>query len=485
MILPPFDELVSQPYAARFLSAAIAKGQTNHAYLFVGPLGSGKTEAAKLLTEALLCGRGTAAAAASTAATGTGTSAATAFGSGSAATGTSNVTTAAATGPGSDGDAENRDDCLRVRHGTHPDLHSVEPLGISGYLSEQIAEIIHDAALAPIRASRKIYLITRADLLKGTTANALLKTLEEPPDSVTFVLLARTREAVLPTLLSRCQVIAFRRVPETEAIQTVCERSGEQLANARIALAVCGGSVYRAVEFIRSSERRAARLEVLAVLERLDGADDLELLEAVKRLLVVFKAPLDAVRVEQELQLQRGRDYLGKGAQTRLEQQHKRELSNRERETVGEALDVIRSWLRDVLLLGTGYAAGTVAATAGAASAAATTAGTTAGTTATAVATAAVTGATGAEMPMEPGGARAPAPARCPQTTIVNHDHHYHIARVAQRVSQPRILAALAAVDAAQEQMQYNVAVQLALESMFLRIRAALAALCVSERSDD
>jgi DNA polymerase-3 subunit delta' len=401
-IIAPFNELVSQPYAARFLSTALSSGQTNHAYLFVGSLGSGKTEAARLLSEALLCGRGD-----------------------------------------DEGSAEHhRDDCLRVRHGTHPDLHKLDPLGTSGYLAEQIAELIHDASLAPVRARRKVYLITRADLLRGTTANALLKTLEEPPASVTFVLLARTREAVLPTILSRCQVVAFRRVPEAEAVQTVCVHSGEQEANARIALAVCGGSVYRAVEFIRSPARRAARLEVLGVLERLDSADDFELLEAVKSLLVVLKAPLDAVRVEQELQREKSRDYLAKGAQTRLEQQHKRELSNRERETVGEALDVIRSWLRDVLMVRVGYA-------------------TASGATATATSTAS-------------GGSRALAPAPSRQVNIINYDHHYHIIRIAQQASEVQVLAALAGVDAAQEQIQYNVTVQLALEALFLRVRGAL-----------
>jgi DNA polymerase-3 subunit delta' len=405
-ILPPFDELVSQPYAARFLSTAIATGQTNHAYLFVGPLGAGKTEAARLLAEALLCGCDT---------------------------------------------GERHDDCLRVRHGTHPDLHVVNPLGASGYLIEQIAEIIHDAALAPVRADCKLYLITRADLLNGTTANALLKTLEEPPASATFVLLARTREAVLPTILSRCQAIAFRRVPEAEAEKIVCARSEERAGNARIALAVTGGSVYRAMEFIRSPERRAARLEVLGVLEQLDSADDLELLEAVKQLLVVLKAPLGAVLAEQELQLGRGRDYLSKGAQTRLEQQHKRELTNRERETVGEALDVIRSWLRDALMLRSGYA---VAASESAAAA----------------------DDRQERASTHAGEGREDAPAPSPKVAIVNYDHHYHIARIVQRVAEPQILAALAAVDAAQEQIQYNVSAQLALEGMFFRIREALGA---------
>jgi len=220
---------------------------------------------------------------------------------------------------------------------------------------------------------------------------------------------------VLPTILSRCQVVTFRRVPEAEAEAMVCERSGAAPADARIALSACGGSIYRAAEFLRSSQRRSARLEVLAAIEDIANRDDMEVLESVKALLVTLKAPIDSVKAEQETARLAAKDYLAKGAQARLEQQHKRELSNRERETVGEALDCIRSWLRDVLLVRSGCA----------------------------------------------------EPAR-------NHDHLHFIQLSAERVDEPRLVAALQAVDRAQEQIQYNVSVQLALESLLFTVRDQL-----------
>ena len=372
IIEPPFTELVGQPLVARFLTAACAAKTPSHAYLFVGPLGAGKTEAAHMLAKALLCPKG-------------GCSAC--------------------------------DECIRIAHKTHPDYHIIEPLGAAGYLAEQAAELIHDAALAPIRASRKIYLITRADLLKGTAANALLKTLEEPFGTITFILLARTRDAVLPTLLSRCQVLPFRRIPEDEVTRSLVMRTGVDEAMARRAFAAAGGSRLRAEEFLLSRERREARVAVIKVLERLPLSDDFDVLDAVKSLLILFKQPLDTVKVEQQMQLEASKDFLTKGGLTQLEQQHRRELTSRERETTGEALDVMRSWLRDILLVQLGK--------------------------------------TG---------------------EIVNGDFHYHIEQLALRLDETAITHSLIAVDRAQEQIQYNVSKELALEALFFVVRDELCA---------
>jgi len=367
VIEAPFTALTDQPLVARFLTAVCQSNMPSHAYLFVGPQGAGKTEAAHLLAQALLCPNG---------------------GCGAC------------------------DDCIRIAHKTHPDYHIIDPLGAAGYLTEQTAEIIHDASLAPIRASHKVYLLTRADLLKGAPANALLKTLEEPLGKVTFILLARTREGVMPTLLSRCQVLPFRRIPEEEAVNVLVERSKTTRQIARRALAATGGSRFRAEEFLSSSERREARIAVIQALECLPRSDDFEVLEMVKSLFVIMKEPLDVVKIEQQLQLDASKDYLSKGGLTQLEQQHRRNLTNRERETTGEALDVIRSWLRDILLVRLGK-----------------------------------------------------------RDEMVNDDFSYHIEQIAERLDETNVARSLIAVDRAQEQIQYNVSKELALETLFFAIR--------------
>ena len=366
----PFDRLIGQPMIAAFLTSAVADKHVGQAYLFIGPVGSGKTEAANALAQAILCEQG-----------------------------------------GADG----CDDCRRVLRGSHPDLHLVDSQGVSGYLAEQMRELIHDANLAPVRSHSKVYVITRADLLRGAPANAFLKTLEEPNPSVTFILMTRTRDSVMETLLSRCQVLAFRRIPESEAVDLLCSLTNASIKEARIALAVTGDSPRRALEYLRSNVRRSARMMVIEKIEHLADYDELEVLTAAKELLVTLKAPLDAVRMEQQQKLTDGRDYLSKGALGALEKQLKRELSSSEREMIYEALGVARSWLRDCLLLRAGQS-----------------------------------------------------------DQLVNTDCSYNITQVAQRVDETALVRALQAVDRAQEQIHYNVSVQLAIEVMLFRIQEQL-----------
>ena len=102
------------------------------------------------------------------------------------------------------------DDCARVLRRRHPDVHYYAPEGAQGYLVEQIREIVSDVSLAPIRAKSKVYILDRVDLLGTQAANAFLKTLEEPVPGVVFILLGRTREGVLPTIVSRQVWFRFR-----------------------------------------------------------------------------------------------------------------------------------------------------------------------------------------------------------------------------------------------------------------------------------
>jgi DNA polymerase-3 subunit delta' len=368
---PPFDRLPGQDVAARFLSAVVKSETPAHAYLFAGPLGSGKTETAQLFARALLC---------------------------------------------ANGGTDDCDCCRRVAHGTHPDLHTIAPAGAAGYLVEQVKEVIASALMAPVRARRKIYLFTRADLLAGHAANALLKTLEEPPKDTVFLLLARNRDVVLETIVSRCQVLPFRRIPEAEAIAAIVEKTGATPEAARIALSATGGSLFYAERFWRSQKRRNLRVATLEALERLMHADDASVLESAKELITGTKKPLEEVKAEQQRKLEQSRDFLGAGALSRLDQQFRRELTSRERETIGEILDVARSWLRDVMLV---------------------------------------------QMPES-------------SEQPVNSDFITNIRRASECMDLEGAVRALGAVDEAQRQIQYNVSLQLALEVMLFSIRKEL-----------
>jgi DNA polymerase-3 subunit delta' len=288
-----WDDLVGQRQAVDFLKVAADSGRISHAYLFVGPPGSGKKTAARAFACALFCEDG---------------------GCGACAL------------------------CQRIRRGNHPDVHVISPEGAASYLVPQVREVIHDTNLTPIEGARKVYIIEDADLFNDASANAFLKTLEEPPSDVVVILLAHSLDSVLPTIASRCQ-IEQTAAGRTEALE---------------ALAAAGGVVSRARDFLASPARRAARGVILRALKDLAVMDDLDVLETSRELLTAVRAPLDDVREAQGEETREREEFLGKGSAKSLEERHKRELTAREREGIAEVLNVAESWLRDCLVLSQG-----------------------------------------------------------------------------------------------------------------------------------
>ena len=315
-------QLEAQPRVRDFLVHAAASGRASHAYLFLGAPGSGKLDAAWAMAQQLLCGEG---------------------GCGAC------------------------DDCVRVARHTHPDVHYYAPESATGYLIDQTRALLEEVALAPIRAKRKVYIIDRAEQLRANTANALLKTLEEPPENVTFILLGSSAEVILPTIVSRCQCVPFRMVSPVRAAEMVERATGAPHARCRMAIAVAGSPAH-AVEFLKSAERQEARREILRVVDQLAYADEADILCSVvdpkwrketkpedrrrcpRDLMAVIDAPLDDVKSTQEALLAKDADYLSRGALKQLEDRFKRELSHRERSGIMEALACVRSLLRDALM---------------------------------------------------------------------------------------------------------------------------------------
>ena len=158
-------KLDTQERVRDFLTNAVASGRASHAYLFLGAPGAGKLDAAWALAQAFLCEQD---------------------GCGSC------------------------DSCVRVARHTHPDVHYYTPESATGYLIAQTRELLDDVPLAPIRAKAKVYIIDRAEQLRANTANALLKTLEEPPEGVMFILLGTSADVMLPTIVSRSPICNTR-----------------------------------------------------------------------------------------------------------------------------------------------------------------------------------------------------------------------------------------------------------------------------------
>ena len=299
-----FSNIYGQPKVREFLRSSIEVGRVTHAYLFTGPAGSNKTQAAYALATALLC---------------------------------------------EDGGCMTCDTCKRIARRTHPDVRYYAPEGASGYLVEQVREIVADTALAPIQANRKVYIIDRVDMMGTAAANAFLKTLEEPPEDVLLILLGRTRDSVLPTIVSRCSVVPFRHIPASEAAAILAQRTGAQIDLAKIAIEACGGSITRAGAFLESTERQSFRAQVLNVITHLKSADSWDIVRMAAELVVSAKAPLDVTRAEQEAELARNEDFLAKSALRQIEARNKRALSAQTLESFRQLTSIIASFLRDVL----------------------------------------------------------------------------------------------------------------------------------------
>lgn len=288
-----------------FLAAAYLEGRLSHAYLFVGAPGAGMLDAADALAQCIVCPNG---------------------GDGSC------------------------NECIRVAHHTHPDVKHFAPGGVSGYLVDQVRELIEDVVLTPVRAQTKVYILDGADKLRGTAANALLKTIEEPPPNVVFILVARSADAVLSTIVSRCQQVPFRVVPTSVALQSVMRGAGANESEARIALSIAGTPA-RAAEFLSSPSRRAVRRCVVRVLGELANDDAWDVLLGAKEICDTVRAPFAEAKKSRKKSAESvEEEYLSAKALKQMEEARKRELTARERSGIMEALAAAESFLRDVLV---------------------------------------------------------------------------------------------------------------------------------------
>ncbi len=199
-----FEEIVGQEHVTTTLKHALQEGRVAHAYLFSGPRGTGKTSAARVLAKAVNC---------------------------------------------LNEDVTARPDnscplCVAVNEGRSLDLIEIDAASHTGV--DNIREIIERVNLMPSEGRYKIYVIDEVHMLSTSAFNALLKTLEEPPAHVIFVLATTEPHKVLPTVLSRCQRFSFRRIPAAlikEQLRYIADQEGTEVddaALARIAQSVSG-----------------------------------------------------------------------------------------------------------------------------------------------------------------------------------------------------------------------------------------------------
>jgi DNA polymerase III subunit delta' len=285
----PFSELIGQERALGALRSALARGALHHAYLFGGPEGVGKATAARLLAQSVNCEAAEA------------------------------DRPCGACGP-----------CRKIARGTHPDVFHLaeervmakagrwEPRGgrtpSKDIVVDQVRDLVdHRLSLRRFEGRRRVVVIDPADAMNAQAQNALLKTLEEPPDDTTLVLVASNPDALLPTIRSRCARVPFAPLADAFIAERLAA-DGVPPGEIPLVCALAGGSLSRAGELARRRRQEQAR--------QAKGGE----------------APPDPVRDAADLEPDDASTWIAYAA-----------AHGGDRESARETCQLLEVWLRDVL----------------------------------------------------------------------------------------------------------------------------------------
>ena len=234
-----FSDILGQDAVKRHFTAAVTSDRVSHAYMLTGEAGMGKGALASVFAAMLLCER-------------------------------------------------NRlhpcgvcHACRQVRAGTHPDLIRVtheKPNSIS--VDEVREQICAEAVIRPFSGKKRVFIVPEAEKMTPQAQNALLKTIEEPPEYVVILLLTESEEALLETIRSRCVKLKMRPVPEQELRRALLSGGGISEEDAALAAGFARGVPGKAMEMAKSEEFRQRCALYRKTMEQLPGGSVSAMLEA-------------------------------------------------------------------------------------------------------------------------------------------------------------------------------------------------------------
>ncbi|HEY0888776.1 MAG TPA: DNA polymerase III subunit delta' [Nocardioides sp.] len=313
-----WDGLVGQRAVIATLRTAVAGQGMTHAWLFTGPPGSGRSNAATAFAAALQC---------------------------------------------PDGGCGTCHECHTVLNGSHADVTVVRTEKLSIGVKE-VRDLVRSSALAPAGGRWQVLIVEDADRLTEQAANALLKAIEEPTERTVWMLCAPTVEDALPTIRSRCRLVTLATPSTAEVAAFLESRDGVDPALASLAARASQGHIGRARALARDAATRARREEIVRLPARLRTLKDCLL--AAQRLAEVTKEEADALTTEldarEKADLDAGYGVVERGRRPReyapalaeLERAQKTRAKRRHLDVVDRGLTDLMSVYRDAIALATG-----------------------------------------------------------------------------------------------------------------------------------
>ncbi len=239
-----FKDIIGQERIKKHLMEGIKKGNLSHAYIINGETGSGKHLLASALTKALLCEN-----------------------------------------KSEEGDACGKcKSCLQAESNNHPDIRFITHEKASIGVDDIRGQLVNNIAIKPYSSTHKVYIIPDANKMTEQAQNALLKTIEEPPEYTITVLLTENAQNLLPTVSSRCITLNTEPLSQEAIIQYLIKKLQMEPEQAKIAAGFCQGNVGKAIRFASSEDFLEMKEDILHLLKRIDSMNIPDMISMIKEM---------------------------------------------------------------------------------------------------------------------------------------------------------------------------------------------------------